>query len=274
MAETEAELDTPRVAPLDLLSPFERLAFRVLRWLNGRGYPLARFWQIFGHFPFVSLFIGRRVVVSGAERLQQLPPGASFLLVSNHRTFFDLFTLAWVLIGKRGLRHHVNFPVRANFFYENPLGLLFCLFFSGGSMFPPIFRQPKKRAFNAYGVQLLVEQLKEPRSMIGFHPEGTRGKGPDPYQLLPAQPGAGKLVLEARPWVVPAFVTGLTNGMASELFANLRGKRPIHAVFGEPIDPAHWPQGSRAALQKQVADELLDRIRALQPEERAARGRA
>jgi hypothetical protein len=62
-----------------------------------------------------------------------------------------------------------------------------------------------------------------------------------------------------------------TTSLWTELVANLQGRRPIVAVFGEPIDPSAWPEGSRLALQKKVSDELLDRIRALQVEERAAR---
>ncbi len=257
--------------PVLLLSWFERLSFRLLRFWTGRCRRLALAYQSTFLFPFLWLFLGRRLVVRGAERLDRLPAGASFLLVANHRTFFDLFTLAWILVGKRGLRYRVSFPVRANFFYDSPLGLLFCLFFSGGSMFPPFFRSPLKRAFNQHGVDILCERLVEPRNMVGFHPEGTRSKEDDPYQLLPAQPGAGKLVLQARPYVVPAFVSGLSNSPWRELLDNARKRRPVIVVFGDPIAPDGWPEGSRLSLQKRVADELLERIRALQPEEKATR---
>ena len=269
--ETEAPDARPGPAPLQLLSWFERISFRLLRWLNGPAQKLSTIWQRMLMGPLLAIFICRRLRVVGAERLDRLPPDAPFLLVANHRTFFDLFILAWVLVRHRGLRHRVSFPVRANFFYENPLGLLFCLIFSGGSMFPPFFRSPKKRAFNAHSVELLLERLREPGNMVGFHPEGTRSKGGDPYGLLPAQPGAGKLVLDARPIVVPAFVTGLSDSLGHELWSNIRGTEPVIAVFGEPLDPSRWPEGSRLALQKRCSDDLLDRIRELQAEERAVR---
>ena len=272
MAENDDE--APTAAPLELLSFFERFSFRVLRWLSGPAHRLARAWQILWLRPFLWLFVGRRIVARGAERLQRLPRDRPILLVANHRTFFDLFVLAWILVGRFGLRARVSFPVRANFFYQNPLGLLFCLFFSGGSMFPPFFRDAKKRAFNTHAVQILVERLRQPGNLVGFHPEGTRSKGGDPYDLLPAQPGAGKLVLDARPTVLPAFVTGLSNSLGGELWANLLGRRPVVAVFGEPIPPERWAEGSRLALQKRCADELLEEIRKLQPEERATRAPA
>ena len=258
-------------APLELLSWFERLAFRLLRFVNGPAHRLALVWQVVCLFPLLWIFLGRRLVIRGQERLDLLPPDASFLLVANHRSFFDLFVLTWIFIGKRKLRHRVSFPVRANFFYENPLGVFFMLFFSGGSMFPPIFRDPGKRAFNQHCVKVLLDRLREPGNMIGFHPEGTRGKGDDPYEMLRAQPGAGKLVIEARPLVVPAFVSGLTNSLWRELVDNLKKTRPVVVVFGAPIAPERWPEGSRMAVQMRVAEELLDEIRALHPEERATR---
>src|SRR5215470_6875520 len=100
MSEPEQELDGaggPARAPLELLSPFERFAFRLLRWLNGPAHWLGLVWQLCFLRPLLWIFIGRRLVVRGAERLDSLPKDATFLLVANHRTFFDLFTLGWVL---------------------------------------------------------------------------------------------------------------------------------------------------------------------------------
>ena len=277
-APTEADVEPPPPQgpadprpPLHLLSWFERLAFRMASFTNGSAYRVMLVWQAFVLFPLLWIFMGRRLLVRGEERLKGLPPDASFLLIANHRSFFDLFVLNWIFVGRRGLRHRVSFPVRSNFFYENPVGLFFNLFFSGGSMFPPIFRSGEKRAFNQHAVRIMLERLKAPKNMIGFHPEGTRGKGPDPYELLRAQPGAGKLVLEARPLVVPAFVSGLSNSLWKELVANLKGGRPAVVIFGEPLTPDRWPEGSRLTLQLKVAEQLLDAIRALQPEEKALR---
>jgi len=279
-AEPDAEVDPDQALaaapadarpPLALLSWFERLAFRMARFTNGSAYRVMLAWQAFFLFPFLWLFLGRRLIVRGQERLASLPPDASFLLVANHRSFFDLFVLNWIFVGRRGLRHRVSFPVRSNFFYENPIGLFFNLFFSGGSMFPPIFRSAEKRAFNQHAVQIMLGRLREPRNMIGFHPEGTRGKGPDPYEMLRPQPGAGKLVLEARPLVVPAFVSGLSNSLWREMVSNFKKERPAVVIFGAPITPERWPEGSRLTLQLKVAEQLLDAIRALQPEEKALR---
>ena len=262
--------------PFEALAPFERLAFRVMRWANvGGGARLGALWQRWILEPIFGLLILRRLVVRGLDRLESIPEDASILLVANHRTFFDLFVLGWILVRRWKGRWRTSFPVRANFFYENPLGLLICLLLSGGSMFPPFFRKPRSKAFNRYSLSLVLDKLRRPRNLVGFHPEGTRNKGDDPYQLLPAQPGAGEVALKSRPLVVvPAFVTGLSNKLGHEIAANLRARNPIVALFGEPIDLSAFPAETRLAHHKKCADLFCARISALMAEERRIRAEA
>ena len=162
--------------------------------------------------------------------------------------------------------------MRANFFYENPLGLLICFLLSGGSMFPPFFRKPRSKPFNRYSLSLVLEKLRAGRNLVGFHPEGTRNKGDDPYRLLPAQPGAGEVALKSRPVVVvPAFVTGLSNKLLREIASTLRGRNPIVAVFGDPIDLSAFPAETRLTHHKKCADLFCERIYGLMNEERGVR---
>lgn len=276
MAELPATVERERAAaapPFEVLAPFERLAFRVMRWANvGGGAGLGSLWQRWILEPIFGLILFRRLSVRGLERLQGVPPEASILLVANHRTFFDLFVLGWILVRTWRKRWRTSFPVRANFFYENPLGLLICLALSGGSMFPPFFRKPRSKAFNRYSLSLVLEKLRRPRNLVGFHPEGTRNKGQDPYQLLPAQPGAGEVALKSRPLVVvPAFITGLSNKLFREIAASALGRDPIVAVFGEPIDLSAFPAETRLSHHKKCADLFCDRISALMDEEKRFR---
>ncbi|HYV66431.1 MAG TPA: lysophospholipid acyltransferase family protein [Myxococcales bacterium] len=274
MAELPATVESERAGPpFEVLSPFERIAFRVMRWANvGSGADLGWAWQRFILEPIFGLILFRRLTVRGLERLEGIPYDASVLLVANHRTFFDLFVLGWILVRTWKKRWRTSFPVRANFFYENPLGLLICLLLSGGSMFPPFFRKPRSKGFNRYSLSLVLEKLRRPGNLIGFHPEGTRSKGPDPYQLLPAQPGAGELALKSRPVVVvPAFITGLTNKLLREIGASIRGSDPIVAIYGEPIDLSSFPGETRLTHHKKCADLFCDRISALMPEEKRLR---
>jgi 1-acyl-sn-glycerol-3-phosphate acyltransferase len=250
------------------LSRFERFAFRTMRWLNS--WRPAFLWQRYVLIPFVALFVSRRLEVRGLDRVPR-DPQARILLVANHRTFFDLFVLGFILWQRAGLKQRLNFPVRANFFYEGPLGLLTCMSMSGGSMFPPFFRATEKKVFNKYSLGVLIDMLKKPGQLIGFHPEGTRSKTDDPYTLLPAQPGAGELAIKAQPVVVPAFITGLSNSVWKELRAGLFGGRTVVAVFGEPIALPEVPAETRLTHHKRCADMFTERIAALAEEEKPLR---
>ena len=261
--------------PIKSLPWFSRFAFRAVA-LCQRPWVVAvlQQFQRFVLEPFIFVFlISRRLQIRGAERLANIPPGAPLLVLANHRSFFDLFIVGWTLLNRCGLRRRISFPVRANFFYENPLGLLINLALSGGAMFPPFFRSKTLHGFNEYALGLIVERLREQGTLVGFHPEGTRNKGADPYTLLPAQVGAGLLALKTRPEavIIPAFVNGLSNSFAKELWNNLRGREPVVVVFGAPPDLSHWPAETRLSHHKRCSDELLAGIGKLGEEEKAHR---
>jgi 1-acyl-sn-glycerol-3-phosphate acyltransferase len=262
MGKLPANVERP---PFEVLSWFERFAFRAMRWANQNAVWYR--WQRWFLVPFVGAIVSRRIVCSGLDRLRKLPPDASILLVANHRTFFDQFVLAWILWKHGGFTQRVNFPVRATFFYENPLGLAIGMLMSGGTMFPPFFRKAERKAFNKYSLGILLEKLRTPGQIVGFHPEGKRNKSDNPYELLPAQPGAGELALKARPSIVPAFITGLSNS----LWREIHGKTKVVAVFGEPIELPPIEGETRLAHHKRTADLLNDRIAALFEEEKRLR---
>lgn len=255
------------------LSRTERVAFRVMRFLNqGGGSRAAWVWQRWVMTPLVGLLVRSRLRIHGLERLQGIPEEAPILLVANHRTFFDLFVLGWILITRLGRK--VSFPVRSNFFYETVPGLLLGMTFTGGSMFPPFFRSSAKKAMNRLSLDILLQKLRTPGQAVGFHPEGTRNKTDDPYTLLPAQPGAGELALKARPVVLPAFILGLSNSLWAEAKASWRKERPVIAVFGEPLELPQIPGDTRLSHHKRFADRINQRITSLGAEERALRSAA
>jgi hypothetical protein len=52
----------------------------------------------------------------------------------------------------------------------------------------PGAKQTRGEGIQQVSLSVLVELLQKPGNVIGFHPEGTRNNGDDPYHLLPAQP--------------------------------------------------------------------------------------
>jgi len=109
-----------------------------------------------------------------------------------------------------------------------------------------------------------------------MHPEGTRGKGPDPYELLPAQPGVGKVALLAKPTVVPAFIHGLGNNIVEDVKWNFgpeaRRSHAVVTVFGPPVDYADLlAEKPRPTLYKKCADRYMAEIKKLMAREKAIR---
>src|SRR5262249_7471431 len=81
--------------------------------------------------------------VHGLDRLPAWDPGGGVLVVSTHRSFFDLYCITAELVV-RGLPHRILFPVRSTFFYDNPLGPVVNGAMSFFAMYPPIFRDRKR----------------------------------------------------------------------------------------------------------------------------------
>lgn len=210
--------------------------------------------------------------VYGEERLPVLERGQSYVLVSNHRSFFDLYVVFGHLVRK-GLPHRIVFPVRSTFFYTTPLGLFVNGVMSFFAMYPPIFRERRQLALNPTSLDELAWLLRRGGVFAGLHPEGTRKKDDDPYTFLPAQRGVGRVIHQARVPVIPVFVNGLINDLPRQITSNFDGTgRRIVVVFGKPIDfsDLYAKPGSQRVHQA-IADRTLEVIGELGAEERSRR---
>jgi 1-acyl-sn-glycerol-3-phosphate acyltransferase len=143
-------------------------------------------------------------------------------------------------------------------------------------MYPPIYRQAERRALNDDALDKMVEILRQPGNVLGMHPEGTRGKGDDPYTFLPAQPGVGKVALIGRPVVIPAFIHGLGNNVVEDVKWNFgaeaRRSHAVITVFGAPVDYADLcAEKPRPTLYKKCADRFMAAVGALREREKALR---
>lgn len=208
------------------------------------------------------------------ERLEFLAPHRSFILVCNHRSFFDLYVLTAALLRWK-LRHRIVFPVRSNFFYDTATGFFVNGVMSFFAMYPPLFRDKRLAPLNALGLEELAELLMQGETLVGIHPEGRRNPGDDPYELLPAKSGVGRLIHAARGVpVIPVFTNGLLpNNLPRQVMSNFDGSGiPIHSVFGTPIDFSDLlaePPSPR--LFTRLSERCLDEVRKLGQEEKALR---
>ena len=261
------------------LTRFEKLAVEIARQTNERKLTKAfqTAWLRGVSYVWVRPAIGRRVLVEGLAELYDVKPEKGVLIVANHRSFFDQYVIMLACFGARiPWVERLNFPVRANFFYERPLGMLVNYFMSFGAMYPPIFRQRERRELNDVALEQAVKVLAEPGTVVGVHTEGTRGKGDDPYEMLPGQPGVGKIALLANTTIIPWFINGLGNDIVDDVRVNfkadMRTTRPVTAVVGKPIDLSDLQaQKPRPTLYKKTADRLMEVIAKLGEREKVIR---
>jgi len=210
--------------------------------------------------------------VFGLERLPPFDQGQSFILVANHRSFFDLYVVFGDLV-RRGLPHRIVFPVRAKFFYTSLTGLFVNGVMSFFAMYPPIFRERKQLILNLESLDELAYLLRRGGTFAGLHPEGTRKKDEDPYSFLPAQRGIGRVIHQARVPVIPVFIHGLINRLPRQVWSNFdRTGRKVLVVFGAPIDFSdYYAQPGTAKVHQAIADRTLEVIGKLGEEERRRR---
>src|SRR5687768_13568445 len=256
----------PTSEELSVLGVTEAVGFRLARRMNFGAWK--RFWT-FCQRHLGSLWIHLATYnlmnVFGIENVESTDPDRPVLLVSNHRSFFDMYTVSSVLFRRTKRPITLYFPVRAKFFYDSPVGWFVNLVMGWWAMYPPFFREQKearKRAFDKFSVRELVRLCTVGRGhVIGFHPEGKRNLDPDPYNFLPAQPGIGKVIYEAKPQVIPVFISGLINDLPRQIIGNWTGGPKVRIWFGEPVDlSTFYAKRDSIRTHKEIGDHLMEKI--------------
>jgi 1-acyl-sn-glycerol-3-phosphate acyltransferase len=175
--------------------------------------------------------------IANAEVLDTLRPDRGVIVASNHRSLCDMYVVSSVLLRRVDWIERLYFPVRTENIYDRWGGLLLNALLSGVSMYPPIYRDPRRRMLNRDAVDFVVDALRRPGTVVGLHPEGRRSVSDDPYTLLPAQPGLGEIVQRARPIVLPVFILGLSTDLVKQVRATMNGTAaPITITFGAPMN--------------------------------------
>lgn len=274
-SEGKAEYTPPPFAPLPRgpLVGTEKLAVPVGEAINT--WPrLKKAAASFGyHVPrnFVTWVSRRRWRIYGLENMSELEPKRGVILVSNHRSFFDMYVAASAVFIHGSYIDRIYFPVRSNFFYDNPLGMLVNWVMSGYAMWPPVFRDERKTELNPTGLSQMAYALSEPGGVLGIHPEGARQKGDDPYVLGAARPGVGKLIELCHPdtQVLPFFILGLGNDLLAEVKLRLKSEPgpDIRMHWGAPIRCGDLQE--RCTDAQDTADQLLQIVHDLGQRDRA-----
>jgi 1-acyl-sn-glycerol-3-phosphate acyltransferase len=262
------------VAGAKRLGPVERASIRFVRGTFRRGlvdYAVRKLQRVLGS-TWIHHFTKHLRHVYGEERLGVLERRQSYILVANHRSFFDLYVV-FAHLYRKGLPHRIVFPVRSNFFYTTPLGLLVNGVMSFFAMYPPIFRDRRQLPLNPTSLDELAWLLRRGGMFAGLHPEGARKKDDDPYTFLPAQRGVGRVIHQARVPVIPVFINGLINDFTRQITSNFDGTgRRIVVVFGEPIDFSDlYDKPGSQRVHQAIANRTLEVIGKLGEEERAHR---
>ena len=269
----EASLE-PSADEISVLDPTERVGFKLARAMNIGTWK--RFWTFCQrHIGSLWIYIAtyNLMNVFGVQNVQDSDPNRPLLLVANHRSFFDMYTVSSVMFRRTTRPIKLYFPVRAKFFYDRLLGWFVNLVMGWWSMYPPFFREEgegEKRRFDKFSLRELTRLATQGHGhIIGFHPEGKRNLNDDPYSFLPAQPGIGKVVLNAGPQVIPVFIAGLGNDLPKQIMGNWRGGEKVRIWFGEPLDLREC-QGKRDSLRthKEIADFLMTKIAELGDKDR------
>jgi 1-acyl-sn-glycerol-3-phosphate acyltransferase len=263
----------PTKSEIVVLSRTERTGFWLTHRMNLGAWK--RFWTFCQrHIGSLWIYLAtyNLMNVYGIENFEATDPERPVLLVANHRSFFDMYTVSSVLFRRTQRPIRLYFPVRARFFYDSVVGWFVNFIMGWFSMYPPFFREQRdaaKREFDKYSLRRLIQLAADGRGhVIGFHPEGKRNLSDDPYSFLPAQPGVGKVIYDARPQVVPVFIAGLGNDLPKQIMGNWRGGEKVRIRFGEPIDLGEfYERADRLRTHKEIADHLMTKIGELADED-------
>jgi 1-acyl-sn-glycerol-3-phosphate acyltransferase len=183
---------------------------------------------------------GVRIRLHGEERIGT---GEPRVYVSNHVSWFDVFSLASVL-------PHYKFVAKAEL-AKIPI------FGPGAKAVGTVFieRENRKSAFESY--RTAAEQIRSGTSVV-VYPEGTRGEG---YALRPFKKGPFVLAIAAGVPIVPTIVHGTIDVMPRQSWRIRPGTVNIH--FLEAIPTAAYTYDDRDRLMRLVWERMATGLREL-----------
>ena len=228
--------------------------------------------------PLVEAALGWTMRAHGFSQLAALPRDRGIIICANHRSYLDNFA-----IGARAMRSVASsrrfvVPARTEGLFDVWYGLPLNAVLSGFNIYPPVVRAKRGAVWGKAVIGILTRLLRDNRVVVLIHPEGGRNKGADPYALLTARPGLGRIVHESGASVVPVFLHGFPRTLTEYLAMlgrRLRGApAPVEAVMGAPIDfSAERALPGAPTLYYEMAQRITAAIGELMVTEQAIRAR-
>lgn len=193
-------------------------------------------------------FVLNRTRVIGRHRV---PLERNTLLLSNHQSMIDSFVVGMGAFYIRHFRRPYLVPwhpaAEENFFRNR----LFAWFFDQLKCIPV---RPGRRDLRA--VYRSTRALSD-GTLILF-PEGTRSRD---GSIGKGRPGAGLVILENRPTVLPVTIEGMDEVLPVGRSLPRIGKR-VYVYIGKPLDYSEFVGGARSKETAQkVVDKVMDRLR-------------
>lgn len=199
--------------------------------------------------PLVVLFFGvlTRTRIYGRRRVPREP---NTLLLANHQSMIDSFPIGYAAFFPvnmfRTFLQPWNPAAQENFFRTPFLGWVFL-------QFKCIPVRPGRRDLKA-----ITRSARAVRtSTLVLFPEGTRSRD---GSVGRGRPGAGMVILETEPKVVPVTILGMDDVLPiGSRFP--RFWRRVSIYFGKPIEYADLlgPEPSRELAQT-IVDRVMDRV--------------
>ena len=176
---------------------------------------------------------GARITVHGGERISATEPR---VYVSNHVSWFDVFSLASVL-------------PRCRFVAKSELARI-PIFGPGARAAGTVFidRDNRKAAFESYAAA--GRKIHAGASVV-VYPEGTRGSS---YAIRPFKKGPIVLAISSGVPIIPVLVYGTIAIQAKGSWRITPGD--VHLHFLEPIPTADLGYEDRDQLAQQVAERM------------------
>ncbi|MGI9043848.1 MAG: lysophospholipid acyltransferase family protein [Gemmatimonadaceae bacterium] len=223
-----------------------------------------------------ELVLGNLLREHNFERLRDADYDNSILVCANHRSYIDNFAIAI-----RSMKHiprdvRLVAPARTEGLFDKPWGIFLNFFLTFMNMYPPVVRSSRGAMWGKRVIQLITDLLLRGRIAVFIHPEGGRNKGSDPYDLMPAKPGLGKIIHQSKARVFPVFLQGFPPSPKAFISANYRKSAStapmVHAVMGEPLDfSAERALPASPEVYRAIGRRLMSAILAASVEEREIR---